>query len=113
MITPLRPGEIVTARLRLQLRDVFSRWLNPVLSIALALIACGCVAVHPPPDRPIVRVVFGSYCAGIKGAVYPAVCGIGTGLMGVFELSSSDARKAEALGYLPLWMDVAKTTCRL
>jgi hypothetical protein len=106
----------------------YSVWFNRALSVALAVVTCGCVAAHHNSDPPTARVyklagiiqcqpgsglsltdmerpltdaglhVLDSYCAGIEGTVSPAMCGLDNGVIGVFELSARDAERAEALG---------------
>jgi hypothetical protein len=121
----------------------YSGWFNRALPVALAVMACGCVAAHHNSDPPTARVfkfagiiqcqpgsglsltdmerpltdaglhVLDSYCAGIEGTVLPAMCGTSNGVMGVFELSARDAERAEALGYPRLLLNVSKARCRL
>jgi hypothetical protein len=107
----------------------YSAWFNRALSVALAVVACGCVAAHHIPYPPTARVfklagviqcqpgtglsltdmerpltdaglrVLDSYCASIEGGAIPAMCGGSNGVIGVFELSARDAERAEALGF--------------
>ena len=52
-------------------------------------------------EKPLLEAglrVISSTCGG-ENHVQPAMCGIGVGILGVFELSASDAVAAEKFGY--------------
>ena len=65
---------------------------------------------HPLADAD--GRVIDSCCAG-DGLPSPAMFGLSTNLMGVFEIASGDARKAELPGYRLLRVEVIRTSCRL
>jgi hypothetical protein len=51
-------------------------------------------------------------CAN-DGMMYAAVCGGGTGELGVFDIRAADAERAAAAGFKPLsdWPDAQRTAC--